>query len=227
MGSQKRGVAGLVVLTELATTAAVAAPRSVEDVVRTLGPAARQRLRPHFERAQVPYPPARATLVILKEERRLELWAAGAQGPWRFVRSYEVLAASGGPGPKRRQGDLQVPEGSYRVLWLNPNSGYHLSLKLDYPNAFDRRQARAEGRTNLGGDVFVHGRDVSIGCVALGDRGIEELFVLAAEAGPARVKALLAPYDFRKRPPPADAQPAWVATLYRDLERDLRAFAAP
>ena len=120
-----------------------------------------------------------------------------------------------------------MPEGVYRVSLLNPNSSYHLSLKLDYPNAFDRRQARAEGRTELGGDIFVHGRAVSIGCVAVGDPGIEEIFVMAAEAGHARLRAILAPYDFRRRPPPAETQPAWLAGLYRDVERELRAYRSP
>jgi len=203
------------------------AGRSVADVVRSLGPAARDRLRPHFERARVPYPPAHVTLIILKDERRLELWAGSAPAGQHHVRSYEILAASGGPGPKLRQGDLQVPEGVYRILWLNPASSYHLSLKLDYPNAFDRARAHADGRQNLGGDIFIHGRAVSIGCVAVGDPGIEELFVLAAEVTPARVRTLVAPHDLRRRPAPTAPHPDWVAGLYRDLARELRAFPAP
>ncbi|HEX6739457.1 MAG TPA: L,D-transpeptidase family protein, partial [Vicinamibacteria bacterium] len=202
---------------------AASAPRSVADVVRTLGPAARARLEPHFAHAAVAYPPAHVTFIILKEERRLELWAGPAPTGQRRVRSYEILAASGRAGPKLRQGDLQVPEGSYRVLWLNPNSAYHLSLKLDYPNAFDRAQARADRRVELGGDIFIHGRAVSIGCVAIGDPGIEELFVLAAEVTPARVRTLVAPHDFRRRAPPSAVDPPWVAGLYRDLAHDLRA----
>jgi hypothetical protein len=204
-----------------------AVPPGVADVVRRLGPAARERLRPHFERARVAYPPAHATFVILKDERRLELWAGAARSGQRHVRSYEVLAASGGPGPKLRQGDLQVPEGEYRVLWLNPNSSYHLSLKLDYPNAFDRARARAEGRQDLGGDIFIHGRAVSIGCVAVGDPGVEELFVLAAEVTPARVRTLIAPLDLRRRAAPRVAHPPWLAGLYRDLAQALRAFPPP
>jgi hypothetical protein len=204
-----------------------AAPRSVGDVVRTLGPSARARLQPHFEKAGVAYPPSHATLIVLKHERRLELWAGSAITGQRLVRSYDVLAASGGPGPKLRQGDLQVPEGAYRVLWLNPNSAYHLSMKLDYPNAFDRAQARAERRQDLGGDIFIHGRAVSIGCVAVGDPAIEELFVLAAEATPARLRALVAPHDLRRRPAPAGAQRPWIGTLYRNLAREMGAFPPP
>jgi len=133
-----------------------------------------------------------------------------------------VLAASGALGPKLLQGDRQVPEGVYRVLWLNPNSSYHLSMKLDYPNAFDRERARRDGRTDLGGDIFVHGRAVSIGCVALGDPAIEELFVLAADVGTARVQAVIAPRDLRvpSARDPEIASP-WAPELYRLVRREM------
>jgi murein L,D-transpeptidase YafK len=140
------------------------------------------------------------------------------------VRDYPVLAASGGPGPKLRQGDLQVPEGFYKILWLNPMSSYHLSMKLDYPNAFDRAQAAREGRTQLGGDIFIHGRDVSIGCLALGDPAIEELFVLVNDVGVGRVRVLIAPHDLRRHPRPTPAAPAWLDGLYVRLERELRRY---
>jgi hypothetical protein len=132
----------------------------------------------------------------------LELWTEDTAA--RLVHRYPVLAASGALGPKLRQGDLQVPEGVYRVLWLNPNSSYHLSMKLDYPNAFDREHARRDRRTDLGGDIFVHGRAVSIGCVALGDPAIEELFVLAADTGGCRA------YGTPRSPPPGrPSSTAW------------------
>ena len=95
------------------------------------GAAADARWRPHFERAGVAYPPDRVALAGLKEERRLEVYAAGADGAWRFVRAFPVLAASGRAGPKLREGDRQVPEGCYRVASLNPNSRFHLALRLD------------------------------------------------------------------------------------------------
>jgi murein L,D-transpeptidase YafK len=80
--------------------------------------------------------------------------------------------ASGKAGPKLREGDGQVPEGIYRIDGLNPNSSYHLSLKLNYPNDFDLEQARTEGRTELGGDIFIHGKAVSIGKTRAGRVGI-------------------------------------------------------
>ncbi len=202
--------------------------RTIADVVSALGPQARARLRPHFERARAAYPPSSLALLAFKSERRLELWADGASP--RFVRAYAIQAASGGPGPKLREGDLQVPEGRYRVLWLNPMSSYHLSLKLDYPNAFDQAQARRDRRTRLGGDIFIHGRNVSIGCLALGDEAIEELFVLVADVGVRRVRVLIAPVDLRARelrPDERRTDLPWLDGLYAELRRDLRRYPLP
>jgi murein L,D-transpeptidase YafK len=169
------------------------------------------------------YPPAALTLVGLKGERVLEAWAQTPSG-WRLIKRYPVLAASGGPGPKLRQGDLQVPEGVYRLTAFNPNSSYHLSLQVDYPNADDRAAAAGEGRANLGGDIFIHGKAVSIGCLALGDRAIEELYVLVADVGLSRTRLLLSPNAW---PRPTPASPPWVARLYERLRSELRVVRGP
>lgn len=199
-------------------------PRSVDDVVATLGPAARRRLAPHFQRAGVAYPPAEIALLTFKQERRVALWARGSGG-WRFIRAYPIFAASGHAGPKLREGDYQVPEGVYRIEHLNPNSSYHLSMKVSYPNAFDRRMAARDGRTRLGGDIFMHGNAVSIGCVAVGDRAIEELFTLVAETGHARVRLILAPNDLRTGGAVMrDDAPRWVGDLYRTIAAALAPF---
>ncbi len=198
---------------------------TVAERVREYGPAVATRLAPRCRAAGLDWPPARVALLGFKAERRLELYgAAGADdGAWRFVHAYPVLGLSGGPGPKLREGDRQVPEGRYAIASLNPNSRFHLSLELDYPNADDRAQAAREGRMQLGGDIFIHGGDASVGCLALGDAAAEELFVLAALAGPERVTVLLAPADLRRvAAPPADA--AWVTELYARLRAELAAF---
>lgn len=200
------------------------AGRTVDDVLATIGPAAEKRLRSRFAAAGVRYPPDRVHLLGFKQERRLELWASAGRGP-KQVAVYPLTDESGGPGPKLREGDFQIPEGIYRVTWLHPNSQYHLSMKLDYPNAYDREQARREGRTQLGGDIFIHGKDVSIGCLAVGDRAIEELFVLAARVGIDKVTTVLAPWDLRRRPPPdLAARIPWAPALYARLSRTLAAF---
>ena len=202
----------------------VRGPRTVADVVALYGPEARARMRPHFARAGVAYPPKEIAILVFKRERRVAIWARG-NGPWKFVRDYPVFAASGHAGPKLREGDRQVPEGVYRIEHLNPNSSYHLSMKVSYPNAFDRRMAKLDGRTNLGGDIFIHGKNVSIGCVALGDRAIEELFTLVAQTGHGKVRVILAPNDLRTaRAVMHREAPEWVRELYRSVAVALREF---
>lgn len=177
-------------------------PRTVADVLAAIGPEVDARLRPAFTQAGVAYPPPRLTFLVFKREKRLELHADDGSGSPLFVRSYPILAASGGDGPKLREGDLQVPEGFYRIELLNPNSRYHLSLRVDYPNAEDRANARAEGRDpgGLGGDIMIHGGAASIGCLAMGDPAAEDLFVLAARTGLEGIHLLIAPGDLRRPP---------------------------
>lgn len=199
--------------------------RTVADAVAQYGVAARARLHPFFARAHVAYPPRRIALLVFKRERRLVLWARDDHSGWRFIRDYAVLAASGGSGPKLRQGDYQVPEGIYRIAMLNPASSYHLSMLVSYPNDADRAQAARDHRTNLGGDIFIHGKNVSIGCVAVGDPGIEELFTLAADTGIARMKVILAPNDLRIASPPVGAAtPLWILRLWQTIAAALREF---
>ena len=200
--------------------------RTVETVLRDLGPAAEARMKPHFDKASVPFPPSRLALLGFKAEKRLEVWAGAADGPWRHVRDYPVLAASGRPGPKLREGDGRVPEGVYRIELLNPQSRYHLSLRLDYPNAFDRAQAATEGRTSLGGDIYIHGGAVSIGCLAMGDEAVEELFVLAARTGLPNVRVILAPADLRAEGAGGGLvrEPGWVGELYDTIQKELQVF---
>ena len=82
----------------------------------------------------------------------------------RMCNSIPVLGMSGKLGPKLGEGDRQVPEGIHRVESLNPNSLYHLALRVGYPNEEDRKHAAQEGRTNLGSDIMIHGKNSSIGC---------------------------------------------------------------
>ena len=198
--------------------------RTVADVLAAYGPVAGARLRDRFRVVGVTFPPEEIVLVGLKEERQLELWA-GTNGHWVRVHRYAVLAASGQLGPKLREGDRQVPEGVYGIDGLNPNSSYHLSLKVSYPNAHDREQAAAEGRTELGGDIFIHGSNRSIGCLAMGDDAIEELFILVAEVGAAHTRVVIAPRDLRSKPLPTSDAP-WVRELHSQLREELSRYVA-
>jgi hypothetical protein len=197
--------------------------KTVPDRLQEYGQTVRARWKPYFEAKQVPYPPARLTLVGIKEEKRLEVYAAGDGGQMQFLRSYPILAASGVAGPKLREGDKQVPEGIYPVEWLNPNSKYHLAFRIGYPNVFDREQAKLEGRTNLGGDIMIHGDEKSIGCLAMGDPASEDLFVLAADTGISNITVVLAPVDFREGKTVAemDTLPRWTPGLYETIKAKL------
>ena len=200
--------------------------RSVADVVAQYGPSAHRRMDRYFRSARVAYPPHEVALLVFKREERVSLWARSApDAQWRFVRRYDMTANSGRLGPKLREGDLQIPEGIYRIEHLNPNSSYHLSMKVSYPNEFDRRMAARDRRTRLGGDIFIHGKAVSIGCVAVGDRAIEELFTLVAETGRSRARVIIAPNDLRARGAIVhDEAPPWVGQLYRTIGAALRDF---
>ena len=160
----------------------------------------------------------------------MEVWIRDAAGPWRLLKRYPFTGFSGALGPKLREGDGQIPEGVYGIEYLNPNSSYHLSLKVDYPNAFDRRMAALEGRTQPGTDIFIHGGSATIGCIPLGDPAVEEVFVLVASVGRERTRVILAPRDFRAgHGPPAIETVGWEDQLYPAIQAALRPFseAAP
>ena len=197
--------------------------KTVADRVAQFGSAARARLAPYFDAAGVSYPPGKLIFVGLKRERLFEVWASGQTGLPKLILTYPIVGASGTLGPKLREGDCQVPEGLYRIESLNPNSMFHLSLRVNYPNEFDRDQARRDNRTNLGGDIMIHGGTASIGCLAMGDQAAEDLFVLAAETGIENISVILSPVDFRKPQGPQfdRSLPSWPQELYEEIQQSL------
>ena len=199
--------------------------RTVAQAIAEYGAGARDRLRPWLQSLGAERRLSHLALLAFKHERRLELWAR-VQGIWRYVRVYQIVAASGGPGPKLREGDRQVPEGVYRVVALNPNSHFHLSMRLDFPNDFDRLRAREEGRGQPGSDIFIHGCTQSVGCLAIGNTAIEELFVLCHDVGYANVSVVIAPNDLRVCSAITDPRsaPPWTAELYELIRDELAAF---
>lgn len=135
---------------------------------------------------------------IFKQEKTLELWLRHGQNKFNLFRSYPICRYSGELGPKTRQGDGQAPEGFYEVGLdqLNPASEFHLSFNLGYPNRYER----AQGWT--GDYLMVHGSCVSIGCYAMGDAGIDEIYTLVEAAlrnGQKRVSVHAFPFRFEGR----------------------------
>jgi murein L,D-transpeptidase YafK len=115
---------------------------------------------------------------IFKEENELEIWKAKDDGRFHHFKTYPICNWSGGLGPKYKIGDKQAPEGFYKVSakLMNPNSSYHLSFNLGFPNAFDKAHKRT------GKYLMVHGDCRSAGCYAMTDALIEEIYAMAREA---------------------------------------------
>ena len=192
--------------------------RTVDDVRNRYSPIIVPRLTRLFAQSGVTYPPERLGLFAIKEDGALELWAK-QKGRWSYIKRYPVKKQSGELGPKLREGDKQVPEGIYQVVGLNPNSRFHLSMKLNYPNRFDLQHAQEEKRYKPGSNIFIHGRASSVGCLAMGDVAIEELFIAVEAVGIENVEVVIAPTDPRKGPLIADsAHPNWTTNLYRNIE---------
>jgi murein L,D-transpeptidase YafK len=119
-------------------------------------------------------------LLCFKEEMDIEVWAKNqTDNQYKHVLDYNFCALSGGLGPKRQEGDLQVPEGFYHINVFNPWSNFHLSLGINYPNKSDRILG-VQGK--LGGDIYIHGSCVTIGCIPIRDYYIKELYILCVQA---------------------------------------------
>ncbi|MDJ1466411.1 L,D-transpeptidase family protein [Xanthocytophaga flava] len=120
-------------------------------------------------------------LRVFKKEKQLELWAKekGVNKTFQLLKTYKICSASGELGPKRKLGDYQVPEGFYVINRWNPVSNFHLSLGINYPNASDRILS---DKKHPGDDIFIHGNCVSIGCMAMTDPMIKEIYIAFVEA---------------------------------------------
>lgn len=129
-----------------------------------------------FDSLGVEYPPENLLITVYKKEQILQLWVKPQrQEEFLKAREYRFTAFSGKLGPKRRQGDLQIPEGFYHITRFNSRSQFHLSLKINYPNTSDRILGD-KGRS--GGDILIHGEAVTIGCIPIGNEAIEELYLI-------------------------------------------------
>ena len=115
-----------------------------------------------------------------KKEKQLEVWTKEKnKTKYDLLITYDFCTTSGRLGPKRREGDLQIPEGVYHINHFNPQSNFHLSLGIDYPNASDKILS---DKQKPGGEIYIHGNCVTIGCIPITDEKIKELYILAVEA---------------------------------------------
>ncbi len=197
-----------------------------EDRVAVARERAEANVKSLCQKAGLSYPPKEIFIRALKAEKTLEVWGADKAGtPLKLIQRYPIAAMSGDLGPKRKQGDLQVPEGFYHIDRFNPKSRFWLSLGLNYPNASDRILSDKE---KPGGDIFIHGNAVSIGCMAMTDAKIDEIYLLALgarNAGQTRIHVHIFPFrmtpaHMRKH----DMTPFWksLQPIYAAFEKTKR-----
>lgn len=137
-------------------------------------------LRRQFEAKGLAWPAKYLYIRSFKYDSQLEVWVKyGINEKYKLFNTYKVCALAGSLGPKRMQGDYQVPEGFYYINEFNPRSMYHLSLGLNYPNVSDRILSDS---LQPGGDIYIHGSCVTTGCIPITDKQIEDLYVLAMHA---------------------------------------------
>ena len=140
----------------------------------------------------------RVYLRVFKTEKILEVWINRSGSGDKFVlyKKYDICKISGILGPKRREGDFQVPEGFYYINDFNYHSKYYLSLGLNYPNKSDAVLSRYK---NLGGSIYIHGNCVSVGCLAMGNDNIKEIFLMCEKArqlGQREIQVHIFPVNF-------------------------------
>ncbi|MBC7510004.1 MAG: L,D-transpeptidase family protein [Ferruginibacter sp.] len=137
-------------------------------------------LKKQFEAKKIQWPPNELYIRSFKYDRLLEVWVKSEdKETFKLFKTYKICMQSGSMGPKRSEGDYQVPEGFYYINEFNPNSNYHLALGLNYPNTSDKILSDS---FHPGNSIYIHGNCVSTGCIAISDAPIEELYTLASAA---------------------------------------------
>ncbi|MGB5085470.1 MAG: murein L,D-transpeptidase family protein, partial [Methylocystis silviterrae] len=199
---------------EATPTAQESAPASAAptQVARAVEPTLRAAPEDAFQQeAPIRYGMGDQVFVrIFKQEGQLELWLRKSNSRFSLYKTYPICKWSGKLGPKLKEADYQSPEGFYSVSakQLHPHSNYHRAFNVGYPNAFDRQN----GRT--GGLVMVHGACKSVGCFAMTDRGIEEIYAFveaAMRAGQREVQVHIFPFRLTEHAIARETGGSWLA----------------
>lgn len=150
-------------------------PRPAEAIARK-----EDTLQKQFAAKKLVWPAKYIYIRSFKYDSQMEVWVKDdIKDPFQLFKTYKICALAGTLGPKRMAGDFQVPEGFYYINEFNPKSNYYLSLGLNYPNVSDRILSDS---VQPGGDIYIHGSCVTVGCIPITDGQIDELYILAAHA---------------------------------------------
>lgn len=137
-------------------------------------------VKKYFTDNKLTYTGFKLFIRAFKKERKLEVWIKeNGKDTYVLLQTYDFCTSSGELGPKRREGDLQIPEGIYHINHFNPFSNFYLSMGISYPNASDKILS---DREHPGGAIYIHGNCVTIGCIPITDDKIKELYILGVEA---------------------------------------------
>jgi murein L,D-transpeptidase YafK len=137
-------------------------------------------LKRQFAAKKLTWPAKYIYIRSFKYDSELEVWVRNSLSEeFQLFKTYKVCALAGSLGPKRMEGDFQVPEGVYHINEFNHNSAFHLSLGISYPNASDRILSDS---IQPGGDIYIHGSCVTTGCIPITNPQIEEVYILASHA---------------------------------------------
>lgn len=208
---------------QLETTTAL--QLTVPQALKYYGPNARKSLREKCAAMSLQYPPKHLTLITLKEERKLLMFGGNELKQMNLIGTFPLVSYCGGLGPKLKQGDLQIPEGIYGIT--GSQAFNMLALCVNYPNEVDRKNAASDHRTNLGGDILIHGGSQSTGCVVVSDDDMEQIFVAVNDAGYKNVELIMAPCDLTKNWPRLDMtkQPSWLPQLYKAIKERMSIYS--
>ncbi len=139
-----------------------------------------KRVKDFFAEKKLNYNGFQLFIRAFKKEEELEAWVKEkGKEEFELLHTYPFCTSSGTLGPKRKEGDLQIPEGIYHLNHFNPQSNFHLSLGVSYPNASDKILG---DKQHPGGSIYIHGNCVTIGCIPITDDKIKELYIVAVEA---------------------------------------------
>jgi murein L,D-transpeptidase YafK len=139
-----------------------------------------ETVKQYFEKNRLTYKGFHVFFRAFKQEEELEVWVReAASDRYTLLHTYAFCANSGTVGPKRKEGDMQIPEGVYHINHFNPQSKFYLSLGINYPNTSDKILSH---KVRPGGSIYIHGNCVTVGCIPVTDDKIKELYILAVEA---------------------------------------------
>jgi len=172
-----------------------------------------------FKQKQLSYPPEKIYIRIFKKEKILELWIwSDKTDTFTLLKSYDFCSTSGILGPKRKEGDFQIPEGFYHIDRFNPWSNFFLSLGINYPNTSDQKRG---DQKDPGCDIFIHGSCVTTGCIPITDDKIKELYWVAIQSkrnGQNRVPVHIFPAKFNEKNLTALQELAKTETYWKEFK---------